>query len=178
MIASASAATARILRDQLDLTVASPKALAPKGEHVLTGWIREHLSVAVHPFPVDPLGDLEHRVLARLDPPLNLDGMPASGIRLRLAELRRALSLPPTTRIAATIGGGPDGYFSVEGNGTRLTWRGPPAAAPEGREQVEVLHPSGAAWDEFWQTLGRLDVWSWEDRYDTPGVLDGTHWSF
>jgi hypothetical protein len=81
-----------ILNDQLPLTFAGPKTLAPGGERILTCWIREHLSVAVYPFLADPLCDLERRVLGLLDPPLNLDGMPATPVRVRLAELRRGVA--------------------------------------------------------------------------------------
>ena len=42
----------------------------------------EHLVVAVHPFEErDALADLERRVLAELNPPLNLEGRPASEIQ-------------------------------------------------------------------------------------------------
>ena len=41
----------------------------------------------------DALGDLEHRVLAVLDPPLNLDGMATTPLRAALARLRRELTL-------------------------------------------------------------------------------------
>lgn len=51
--------------------------------------MRDHLAVAVHPFEEhDALADLEHRVLAQLNPPLNLEGRPASGIRAALTRLR------------------------------------------------------------------------------------------
>jgi len=52
-----------------------------------------HLDVAVHPFSNrDALLDLEQHVLKELDPPLNLDGRPATAIRLRLTDLRRRLA--------------------------------------------------------------------------------------
>jgi hypothetical protein len=54
--------------------------------------MRDHLQVAV--FPVadrDPLADLEHQVLAELDPPFNLNGMPSSPIRFELSHLRTGL---------------------------------------------------------------------------------------
>lgn len=59
------------------------------GETRLSQWMRDHLAVAVHPFEEhDALADLEHRVLAQLNPPLNLEGRPASGIRAALTRLR------------------------------------------------------------------------------------------
>jgi HB1, ASXL, restriction endonuclease HTH domain len=54
--------------------------------------MQTHLRVAVHPYPDrDALGDLERRVLAALDPPLNLEGMPRTVLRQRLSALRRHL---------------------------------------------------------------------------------------
>lgn len=168
---------ASVLRDQLGLIAIGPKLLASRSETALTAWIRQHLSVAVHPFPADPLADLEHRVLAHLDPPLNLDGMQSTPVRSRLAELRQVLSHAPTTRLSTQIGGGPDGYYTVDGDGEQLTWRGPPEERDTEQEVVEVK-PRPEDWQEFWQTLDRLKVWDWDGReYETPGVRDGTHWS-
>lgn len=77
----------------LRLRVTGPKKL--ESEAALTEWILEHLSVAVHTFAdPDPLADLEHHVLSRLDPPLNLDGMADTPVRQRLRVLRAALSTP------------------------------------------------------------------------------------
>jgi hypothetical protein len=87
---------ASVLREQLGLVATGLKLLAPHSEKALTEWICDHLSVAVHRFPADPLADLEHQVLARLDPPLNLDGMPINPLRMRLRELRHVLSHAPS----------------------------------------------------------------------------------
>jgi hypothetical protein len=38
----------------------------------------------------DTLGRLEELVLAEIDPPLNLQGMPRTALRTRLSRLRRA----------------------------------------------------------------------------------------
>jgi hypothetical protein len=63
----------------------------------LSAWMREHLSVAVYPYPNrDALADLEDRVLEVLDPPLNLEGMPPSTLRARLSALRSRLGRGPT----------------------------------------------------------------------------------
>jgi hypothetical protein len=54
--------------------------------------MRTHLHVAVHPFPNrDALLDLEEHVLEQLDPPRNLDGRPATAMRVWLTDLRRLL---------------------------------------------------------------------------------------
>ena len=58
----------------------------------LTAWMEEHL--AVIPVPVadaDTLGVVEEAVLARLDPPLNLQHMSKTPLRRELSKLRNAL---------------------------------------------------------------------------------------
>lgn len=59
-------------------------------EAELTEWMHEHLRVlAVPQDDADTLGELERGVLRRLDPPLNLQGMPPSDIRVGLKRLRQ-----------------------------------------------------------------------------------------
>jgi hypothetical protein len=59
-------------------------------EVALSAWMHAHLQVKAVPFPdADTLGRLEEDVVARLDPPLNLQGMPATPLRTALRELRR-----------------------------------------------------------------------------------------
>jgi hypothetical protein len=95
---------ASLLVGELSLVPAGPKRLDEASERALSNWIARHLSVAVYPFPnADALADLEQQVLSQLDPPLNLDGMPLTSVRARLAELRAALlrlcaTGPPTQR--------------------------------------------------------------------------------
>lgn len=58
----------------------------------LTEWMREHLSITV--WPSDDFGglrELEHLVVNELDPPLNVDHLPASEYRARLNQMRSAL---------------------------------------------------------------------------------------
>lgn len=58
-------------------------------EGALTGWMHDHLRVVAVPSEdPDTLGRLEDAVLKALDPPLNLQGMVRTPIRLRLTELR------------------------------------------------------------------------------------------
>ena len=86
---------AACLREPLGLEVTGPNKLAPASEQALSQWMRERLSVAVHPLgDRDVLGDLEKRVLHALDPPLNLAGPKRTDIRRRLTALRGALSSP------------------------------------------------------------------------------------
>ncbi|WP_157845282.1 MULTISPECIES: DUF6884 domain-containing protein [Pseudofrankia] len=60
----------------------------------LDTWIEQHLRVITVPVAdVDELGQLEATVLAVLDPPLNLDGRPATPLRERLRERRASRPL-------------------------------------------------------------------------------------
>lgn len=84
---------AAILFDQLELQGQAAMLVTPSSEEALTGWMREHLSVAVHPHDDrDSLGGLERAVLVELDPPLNLSHLPATPGRERIATLRRRIS--------------------------------------------------------------------------------------
>jgi hypothetical protein len=90
------------LLEAIGLSIAAPGKLARASETELSAWMRGHLHVAIHAFPNrDALGALEHRVLAALDPPLNLEGMPSTAVRQRVSELRRVL-----TRGEASLGNG------------------------------------------------------------------------
>lgn len=80
---------ASVLADPLRLDRAVDGRLHGAQEQRLSAWMCAHLEVAVYPFPErDVLGDLEHRVLNALDPPLNLDGRPATPLRATLTRLR------------------------------------------------------------------------------------------
>jgi hypothetical protein len=84
---------AAALRRSLNLEPAGPKKLTADSERRLSAWLREHLELAVHPFPeADALEHLEHGVLRRIDPPLNLRGMDRTPLRESLSTLRRGLS--------------------------------------------------------------------------------------
>lgn len=83
---------AAILQQPLALVVTAPRRLDAASEDRLSKWIREHLDVAVHPFPQpDALTDLERQVLATLNPPLNLDQMMPGHLRATLSTLRASL---------------------------------------------------------------------------------------
>jgi hypothetical protein len=62
-------------------------------ENALTAWMGEHLRVVLVPYAdADGLGQMEKDVLERLDPPLNLMGMPKTELRQRLSRLRSRYS--------------------------------------------------------------------------------------
>jgi hypothetical protein len=84
---------AALLFDQLEMQVQAFMLITPASEEALSEWMREHLCVAVHPYDDrDTLAGLEHAVLERLDPPLNLRHMQATPVRKRLTELRQRIS--------------------------------------------------------------------------------------
>jgi hypothetical protein len=62
-------------------------------EPELTRWMRAHLKVVAVPVEdADVLAQLEQEVLRRLDPALNLVHMPASAVRDRITQMRKAMS--------------------------------------------------------------------------------------
>lgn len=81
---------AATLRDALHLTVVGRRQITAPSEAHLSAWMLEHLSIIRVPFANrDRLGDLERRVLERLDPPLNLEGMEPTPLRAALRDRRR-----------------------------------------------------------------------------------------
>jgi hypothetical protein len=81
---------AAILAAELGLVDEGGRALAAEGETRLSGWMLRHLSIAVAAEPDRALvASLEEAVLARLDPPLNLQGMPPTPVRTALSARRR-----------------------------------------------------------------------------------------
>jgi hypothetical protein len=84
---------ASLLFTPLDVQVQTAMVITPSSEQALTEWMRDHLSIAVHPHDVrDTLGGLMQAVLERLDPPHNLDELPLRPVRERVTELRRRIS--------------------------------------------------------------------------------------
>jgi hypothetical protein len=87
-----------ILIDPLGLQLAGADRLDKESNRHLSEWMRTHLRVAI--LAVEDrstLADLEHVVLERLDPPLNLMGMVPTPVRARLRSLRSALGSPSGT---------------------------------------------------------------------------------
>jgi hypothetical protein len=93
---SASASTWRLSLTAM-LTSDGPGP-SREAEDRLSAWMREHLRLSVLPV-TDRTGlvELEHATLLKLDPPLNLDGMPRTGLRIALTALRSIsrASAPP-----------------------------------------------------------------------------------
>ncbi len=81
-----------LLREILMLRVASTRRLEIDSNATLTEWIHTHLSVCWVPYTDRvSLEPAEAAMLNTLDPPLNLQGMPATAMRLRVRMLRHQL---------------------------------------------------------------------------------------
>jgi hypothetical protein len=81
------------LRRTIGAILAKAEGRGEIDEGALTSWIDLHLRVHVVPYTdADSLGRVEQTVLAELDPPLNLKGMPDTDLRKRVKELRRAVA--------------------------------------------------------------------------------------
>lgn len=127
---------ASALRQPLSPEPAGATRLARESEQALSAWIRKHLQVAVYPFPErDALIDLERQVLARLDPPLNLDGMQPTPLRslltARRAEMAAATTDAPSPEAVVTT-------HSVRTTGDERV--------PLHEEIREILRAAGAGW--------------------------------
>ncbi len=80
-------------RRTLAAALRGPLRLPTEDDPRLSQWIRTHLSViAVPHLDPDVLGLLERAVAHRLDPPLNLAGLPPTPTRTRLSALRATRS--------------------------------------------------------------------------------------
>jgi hypothetical protein len=102
---------AAALRGRLALDPTGGGHMGHDGEGRLTAWMRQHLAVAVVPYPDRArLDAFEGQVLDLLDPPLNIAKRPPSPRRVRLTALRRPfgkaasrVSVPTTAARAAKI---------------------------------------------------------------------------
>jgi hypothetical protein len=82
-----------LLLAALNLRIDGKDRLDRWSNQAVSAWMRLHLAVTT--VPLDDraaLIEVEEVVLQRLDPPLNLLGMPSTAIRLRLGDLCRNLT--------------------------------------------------------------------------------------
>jgi hypothetical protein len=82
-----------VLFSPLHLRLSGKERLDKPSNDAVSDWMRRHLWLI--PIKVEDratLAKLEEAVLARLDPPLNLMGMPATPVRSQLRILRKSLS--------------------------------------------------------------------------------------
>jgi len=81
-----------ILFEPLGLKLSGAQHLDKASNAAVSVWMRAHLRLVIAPHPDrELLGEVEHAVLQRIDPPLNLMGMPPTFIRAALSGLRRRL---------------------------------------------------------------------------------------
>lgn len=79
-----------MFRAGLAIVLSEPLAMSSLDDPALTDWMRRHLRVVTWPTAErDSIHALAHRVVAALEPPLNVDHLRAGEMRRRLAELRR-----------------------------------------------------------------------------------------
>lgn len=81
-----------LLRSSLGLKCESANRLTAEANRAVTRFIYDHLRVVITSVPDrDHLSDLEAAVVGALDPPLNLNHVPATDARQRLSQLRMEL---------------------------------------------------------------------------------------
>jgi len=82
-----------LLLEPLELGVLADGQLSDSANRAVSVWVAQHLTVSTFLVPDrDALAALEAEVVHRLDPPLNVDHMPASPVRERIAQLRARLA--------------------------------------------------------------------------------------
>ena len=82
-------------------------------------------------------------------------------------------------KLNAAIGG----YF---GPSSRIEWDGdnlyylfnPSAHAGEPGTEKILVKVKESDWEKFHDSLYKIGVWNWEERYENPEILDGTSWGF
>jgi hypothetical protein len=81
-----------VLFEPLGLCLEAPRRLETASNAAVSAWMRAHLHIVVAPYVNrTDLAALERAVLTRIDPPLNLMGMPPTAVRTRLRDLRQRL---------------------------------------------------------------------------------------
>jgi hypothetical protein len=82
-------------------------------------------------------------------------------------------------KLYAAIGG----YF---GPSSRIEWDGdnlyylfnPSAHAGEPGTEKTPVKVTESDWKKFHDSLDKIGVWNWKERYEDPSMLDGTSWLF
>lgn len=90
-----------------------------------------------------------------------------------IAPLEGEIWQPP--RVSAAIGGYMGESYEIEGDNSSVLYRRFERGYQLSEERQVVL--ARHAWSQFLHELEAFGVWSWEARYEDPGVVDGTSWS-
>jgi hypothetical protein len=81
-----------VLLEPLALRLSGPDCLDKTSNETVTAWMRAHLRIVTAAYnDRDRLAEVEHAVLERIDPPLNLMGMSSTQVRTTLKALRSRL---------------------------------------------------------------------------------------
>jgi hypothetical protein len=84
-------------------------------------------------------------------------------------------------KLLASIGGYPGPAYTVELTADGLDYIYVPSISSIGPGSTvprERLHPTEDQWAWFRRRLDEINVWCWLERYENPGICDGTGWSF
>jgi hypothetical protein len=96
-----------VLLEPLGLVVENPDHLTRVDNDRVSDWMRSHLSVMVYPYDDRvTLRSIEDAVVRILNPPLNLNGMTMTPVRVKLSLLRQEVSRPA---VMTTTAEGPGG---------------------------------------------------------------------
>lgn len=84
------------------------------------------------------------------------------------------IKAPRPRKLEISIGGYPDGYFSLVYRDKVLRYK----EASWNSDLVEIEQPTEAQWQTYLSELNRLKVWNWKEDYQPEFVIcDGTQWS-
>ena len=127
---------ASLLVDELALQLDAPGVLTSASNAIVTTWIREHLAISVLAYDDrDTLGEFEHEVVTRLDPPLNLEHCAPTPIRRTLTRLRAQFN---TGRASPINAPGPEAGANVSDGAAELS--APSSATPSPRSEHATGH--------------------------------------
>jgi len=79
--------------------------------------------------------------------------------------------------LEASIGGFAGPLYSVKLDGNVLNYKSL-IVGETMQEEVACILPTPQEWQNFWETMDKLDVWSWSKQYDNKDIVDGIQWSF
>lgn len=99
---------AAILLEDLNNFIVGDRKIGTAGEQMVSNWMFAHLRLTFVPF-VDRtrICELEALLLSKLNPPVNLDGMPLSDLRVELRRRRSFLRRDPPSGSTLSVDSAP-----------------------------------------------------------------------
>ncbi len=85
------------------------------------------------------------------------------------------IKAPRPRKLEISIGGYPDGYYTVAYRNKRLLY-----SHGYGSDEAlsEIEQPSDEQWQSFLAEINRFKVWDWKENYRPDTLIcDGTQWS-